>query len=405
MTGGVLLATSIASAGVPTCPWDCEATPDKNVGINDFLGVLAQWGTTGPCDFDGGGVGITDFLGLLANWGPCPAPANDECAGKILIDRLDSAGSLAEPFDMSGATPSADASQCIKLPAKDIWYCLRNSTKDQKNVTLSGTVDLLAEVTAGCDCANPGPLLVCERLVAEVPTPFTMQPGDEVCIRLLNDLDLPNASLNGNLIITNEPAGPPSVKCFDQQPNQSNGIFSDLDCDACVAGGNPPTQVLAEQLVLLTPKMVDELRFWGGYFPGDADGGEPLPDVFTVKIRLNDDSTGVDLPGPVVRKLDIGQATTRTATGVTFFGVREFEYTISLPANQDLQPGLYWIEIYNDTTNDPTNDDWFWEAGSLDAVNGLTGSAFSRDLPNDPKEQWTVDPLTDLALSITCKGE
>ena len=135
------------------------------------------------------------------------------------------------------------------------------------------------------------------------------------------------------------------------------------------------------------------------------DGGEPLPDVFTVKIRFNDDSTGVDLPGPVVRKLDIGQATTRTATGVTFFGVREFEYTISLPANQDLQPGLYWIEIYNDTTNDPTNDDWFWEAGSLDAVNGLTGSAFSRDLPNDPKEQWTIDPLTDLALSITCKGE
>ncbi len=399
ITGGVLLATSIAAAGVPTCPWDCEASPDKNVGINDFLAVLAQWGEPGSCDFDGGGVGINDFLGLLANWGPCPAPVNDECAGKIIIDRIDSTGSLAEPFDMFGATPSADASQCVAVPTKDIWYCLRNTTNEEKLVTLTGTVDLQAEVTSGCDCALPGPLVTCGRLIGPVPPSFVMLPGGEVCIRLLNDLGLPNDSLNGNLVISNEPAG-----CFDQQPNQSNGIFSDLDCDACVTLGNPPQQVLAEQMVLVMAQQIDELRFWGGYFPGDAGGVEPLPDVFTVKFRLNDDSTGIDLPGSVIRKLDIGPATTRTATGVTFFGVREFEYTISLPTNQALQPGLYWIEIYNDTTSDPTNDDWFWEAGSLDAVNGLPGSVFSRDLPNGPKEQWTVDPVTDLSLSMTCKA-
>jgi len=56
------------------CPWDCELNPDGDVGINDFLEVLAQWplpeGTS--CDFDGGSVGITDFLTLLAHWGPCP---------------------------------------------------------------------------------------------------------------------------------------------------------------------------------------------------------------------------------------------------------------------------------------------------------------------------------------------
>ncbi len=55
-----------------TCPWDCETTPNGNIGINDFLALLAQWGTPGSCDFDGGGVGINDFLDLLANWGPCP---------------------------------------------------------------------------------------------------------------------------------------------------------------------------------------------------------------------------------------------------------------------------------------------------------------------------------------------
>jgi len=54
------------------CPWDCEAVPDGNVGINDFLLLLAQWSAEGSCDFNGGGVGIVDFLELLANWGLCP---------------------------------------------------------------------------------------------------------------------------------------------------------------------------------------------------------------------------------------------------------------------------------------------------------------------------------------------
>ncbi len=54
------------------CPWDCGGDNDGNVGINDFLALLAQWGGPGSCDFDRGAVGISDFLELLANWGPCP---------------------------------------------------------------------------------------------------------------------------------------------------------------------------------------------------------------------------------------------------------------------------------------------------------------------------------------------
>ena len=55
----------------PPCPWDLDC--DGDVGITDFLDLLAQWGQVDvPADFDGGGVGIVDFLALLANWGPCP---------------------------------------------------------------------------------------------------------------------------------------------------------------------------------------------------------------------------------------------------------------------------------------------------------------------------------------------
>jgi len=60
------------SLSLDVCPWDCDGGNDGLVSINDFLKLLAQWGTLNTCDFDGGGVGITDFLALLANWGPCP---------------------------------------------------------------------------------------------------------------------------------------------------------------------------------------------------------------------------------------------------------------------------------------------------------------------------------------------
>jgi len=56
------------------CPWDC-GDGDGEVGINDFLALLGQWGAIGTsCDLDLGdpGVGIDEFLDLLANWGPCP---------------------------------------------------------------------------------------------------------------------------------------------------------------------------------------------------------------------------------------------------------------------------------------------------------------------------------------------
>ncbi len=65
-------ADAFGFVDVVSCPWDCQATPNGNVGINDLLDLLAQWGNGGPCDFDGAGVGITDLLALLAQWGSCP---------------------------------------------------------------------------------------------------------------------------------------------------------------------------------------------------------------------------------------------------------------------------------------------------------------------------------------------
>ena len=314
---------------MPSCPWDCGLPQDKNVGIVDFLALLAQWGGPGTCDFDGGGVGITDFLKLLGSWGPCPAPINDECAGKIIIDRFDSGGTLEEHFDMFGATPSPDPSLCILVdpnPFKDIWYCLRNNTNEKKIVTLSGSVDLLAEVRAGCDCANPGPLVTCGRLVSAVPTSFTMQAGDEVCIRLLNDLGLPNDQIKGNLIITNQPVPPDDLNFFLDPilffealdlagktekflwnfkpdfapPNQLIGVTSPLDINTHFV--NAPG-VWSDGVVNLWPPEVDNVQFaanlnpQGPFIPGQfllyvKGGPDVLLDNNAVLARI--DPAGLD---------------------------------------------------------------------------------------------------------------
>ena len=53
------------------CTWDLDG--DDNVGTSDLLELFAQWGTSGPADFDeSGAVGTNDLLILFANWGPCP---------------------------------------------------------------------------------------------------------------------------------------------------------------------------------------------------------------------------------------------------------------------------------------------------------------------------------------------
>jgi len=81
---GSILENQLPPAGVlgdfdllmPCCPADLDG--DGEVGITDFLDLLAAWG---PCpappqgcpadlDFDNE-VGINDFLDLLASWGPC----------------------------------------------------------------------------------------------------------------------------------------------------------------------------------------------------------------------------------------------------------------------------------------------------------------------------------------------
>ena len=74
MQGGTYQGDGTTCSNSPPtcCPWDCGSPPDGDVGIVDFLTLLAQWGGPGSCDFSGDMVDIVDFLDLLAHWGACP---------------------------------------------------------------------------------------------------------------------------------------------------------------------------------------------------------------------------------------------------------------------------------------------------------------------------------------------
>ncbi|MDA1265434.1 MAG: lectin-like protein, partial [Planctomycetota bacterium] len=85
----------------------------------------------------------------------------------------------------------------------------------------------------------------------------------------------------------------------------------------------------------------------------------------------------------------------RTATGTTFFGVERYEYKLTLSAPILLEPGAYWVQVYNDTGTG--TDDWFWETGDL----GPGSLAFCAFAPQTPGSAWTP---ADQNLSLVLCG-
>ncbi|MHC4319514.1 MAG: hypothetical protein ACYS1B_13360 [Planctomycetota bacterium] len=191
----------------PVCPCDCAIPRNKAVDVVDFLALLAQWGTPGSCDCaqpPNGVVDVVDFLALLAAWGPCPTPINDECTSQEPIDKTDPEGTTTVHFDMYGATPSPEPYKCLadNPTHKDTWYCLTNATGQTVGVTITTNIQLYIEVNDGCGCP-PGPVIAC----GEGPLgteQFPMDPGQQVLIRLIDWLDLPNDGLKGSMFISNK---------------------------------------------------------------------------------------------------------------------------------------------------------------------------------------------------------
>ncbi len=183
---------------------------------------------------------------------------------------------------------------------------------------------------------------------------------------------------------------PPVVRQVDvatwltQAPNQSNGIFSDVHCDFCSGG----VQVVADNFVISTGGVgvnMNQAVIWGGYYPGN------VPTAANFEIIFHNGAGGV--VGGVVCQASV-LPSADILTGVTLFGVSEHQVTLDFPTCT-LADGTYFVEIYTDSG--VGTDDWFWEVGNVDPVNGVVGSAWAVSAPGSA---WNYDTATDMAFTL-----
>lgn len=172
-----------------------------------------------------------------------------------------------------------------------------------------------------------------------------------------------------------------------QPPNTVNGYFSDPHCDWCGAG----QQSLADNFTLAGFATIQQIVVWGGYFPNNIAN---LVDDFTVIFR--EDAGG--LPGAIIAT-EKSVPYSRATTGVTLFGVNEYEYQLMLNLPISLPPGSYWLEIFNDTFGNP--DSFFWETGDLDIVHGGSGSAYSFEVAGGVWQPQAVDGMAVYIPTVT----
>lgn len=171
---------------------------------------------------------------------------------------------------------------------------------------------------------------------------------------------------------------------LSQPPDQVAGYFSDASCDSC---GGVPAQVLADNFLQrhIFGVFMNQAVIWGGYYPGNV----PTPAPF--QVIFHSDAGG--LPGDVICQASVVPSSD-VLTGVTVFGVSEHQITLDFP-DCTLPDAAYFVEIYTDTGLG--TDDWFWESGNVDPVNGIVGFAVAFEAPG---VAWLASPDFDFAITL-----
>ena len=166
--------------------------------------------------------------------------------------------------------------------------------------------------------------------------------------------------------------------CVDQLEDDSTGVVSDVDW----------LHVIADNFTVESTMNVTSVTWYGIYA---SDNTPPASDVFMIIFR--DDNGGE--PGTAVATygpIDPG----RVATGGDVVGYDTYEYVYDLPTPATLTgPGLFYLQIYNDTTGD--SDTWYWETGFADSSVGIAGDYDSTTIP----ESWVADTY-DFAFTLIC---
>ncbi len=180
--------------------------------------------------------------------------------------------------------------------------------------------------------------------------------------------------------------------CISQPEDLLNVVVSDVDCDFCPGG---PIQILADNFALFDTREITRLTFRGVYYPDNIVLEE---DVFTIIFRTDD----AGLPGTEIAGFYDIPADDRFDTGEDVNGEwDEYQYTINV-TDLNIGPGNFWVEIYNNTTDDVSNQTWGWSTAVRDSIAGLPGGGYTFTLPEEP---WSFYNAYEFAFDIICSGD
>ncbi len=183
--------------GLAQCTGDC-ASPggggaDGTVGINDILAILGQWGQIGgPCDFGLGapGIGIEEFLGALAAWGSCPAVGcsagsdGNNCKSAIPVGEGTVSGFTGDN------TGFVDDTSCALGDVVDEWYCYTSSCSGVATASLCNlfvSFDTTLAVFESCDGAEIAcndDLASCSLSILFSQVTWAVRPGGTYLLRV-----------------------------------------------------------------------------------------------------------------------------------------------------------------------------------------------------------------------------
>lgn len=178
-----------------------------------------------------------------------------------------------------------------------------------------------------------------------------------------------------------------------QPPNQVSGTFSDEGFDVFLdLYGH--SQSVAENFIVNLPGgggyQLGEVVVWGGF---DPYMGSAFPTWNDVDVLIHADDNG--LPGTVLCSEE-NVSVTRVATGQTIgTSIDEYMVTATLAAPCGLSGGLYWIEVFFNTT--VGYDDWIWEWGEMGVFAGIPTSAYAEE---NPGQDWGTIPSFEHAVMI-----
>jgi len=146
----------------------------------------------------------------------------------------------------------------------------------------------------------------------------------------------------------------------------------------------------AQRFSIFVAKRVRELTIWGVYFPGN---GAPF-DEFTVVFHEHDAADG--LPGAVLAPQQSVVAT-QEQTGHRAYDCDEWRIEIELPEPVTLEPGTYWVEIFNNTAG--SDDGFAWIHSTFSQ--GEANSARAEEVPG---RFWSEEGTYNRSIEIKAES-